>query len=251
MIVLEKASKIAKVTLNRPEKKNALTSAMYGDIASAIENAGADPSIKVIMIKGHNDFFTAGNDLGDFLANPNMDEKSHVFQFLKALICCELPIIAAVEGFAVGVGTTMLLHCDQVFAGRSASFSMPFVNLGLVPEACASLLLPKQVGYQKAANWLLTGDTFTAAEASDAGIVGQMVESGTAEEAAMKFAFTLASKPRSSLIATKRLLRRPDESMVARLHEELELFTEGLNGPAAKEAMTAFMEKRKPDFSEF
>ena len=251
MITIAKQDKVVQITLNRPEKKNALTSEMYGDIAQAINDANSNPSVKVVLIKGHNDFFTAGNDMGDFLSNPNMDEKSNVYQFLKALIFCEIPVIAAVEGFAVGVGTTMLLHCDQVFAGRSASFSMPFVNLGLVPEACASLLLPRQVGYQKAANWLLTGDTFTAQEAHEAGIVGQLVDSGSAATSAMKFAFKLSQKPRSALVATKRLLRRPEESMVARLHEELDLFIEGLNGPAAKEAMTAFMEKRKPDFSDY
>ncbi len=251
MINVSKQGKVIVITLNRPEKKNALTAQMYASMAEAINEANQSPEIKAMVFKGHEGFFTAGNDLADFLANPNMDEESSVYQFLKALLCSEIPMIAAIEGFAVGVGTTMLLHFDYVFASKNASFSMPFVNLGLAPEACASLLLPRLVGYQRAAKWLMTGDAFDVNEAYEAGLVGEVTEAGMAELKAMEYAMNLAQKPRSSLAATKRLMRRSEESMVARLHAELDLFMEGLQGPAAKEAMTAFMEKRPADFSNF
>jgi enoyl-CoA hydratase/carnithine racemase len=251
MIAVNRHINFVELSINRPEKKNALTSSMYAQLAAEINNANENMHYKAILLTGGHSFFTAGNDLADFMSNPNMDESTPVFHFLNALIESELPIIAAVEGFAVGVGTTMLLHCDQVFAGRSASFSMPFINLGLVPEACASLLLPRQVGYQQAANWLMTGDTFSADEACQAGLVAQLVSDGEADAQAQAFVEKLAQKPRSALIATKRLLRRPEETLQARLHAELELFIEGLNGPAAKEAMTAFMEKRPANFSDF
>ena len=251
MIKIKQENNIVQAIIHRPDKKNALTSEMYASLAKSINDANESSASKVIILSGHIDFFTAGNDLADFMSNPNMDESTPVYHFLNALIACELPIIAAVEGFAVGVGTTMLLHCDQVFAGRNAKFSMPFINLGLVPEACASLLLPRQVGYQQAANWLMTGDTFCAIEAANAGLVGQIVDDGNALSEATLFAQKLAQKPRSALIATKRLLKRPEEPLHDRLHAELKLFIEGLNGPAAKEAMTAFMEKRPADFSDF
>jgi len=250
MISVKQQSSVTQLVFSRPEKKNAITGEMYQQLADAINQASDDTRVKAIIISGAEGVFTAGNDLADFLANPNMDESSSVYQFLQALMHCQLPLIAAVEGLAVGIGTTLLLHCDRVIAADSAKFSLPFINLGLVPEAVSSMLLPKQVGYQKAAQWLFTGDVFTAAEAFEAGLVAELVAEGGAIAQAEAFAEKLAQKPRSSLIATKHLLRRDEESMQQRLEAELALFVEGLNSAAAKEAMTAFMEKRPADFSE-
>ncbi|NRA42009.1 MAG: enoyl-CoA hydratase [Pseudomonadales bacterium] len=251
MIITNTHQSILTITMSRADKKNALTAQMYQDIANAIIAANHNPTIKSIIISGSEGVFSAGNDLADFLANPNMDKDSSVYQFLTALIDCQLPLIAAVEGIAVGVGATMLLHCDRVIASEGAVFAMPFANLGLVPEAAASLLLPRLVGYQKAAEWLLTGDQFSAANARSAGFITEVVENDSALSCANAFAAKLASKPRSSLIATKALLRRDEESLRTRLDAELTEFIKGLNGDAAKEAMTAFLEKRKPDFSNF
>ena len=251
MVIINNANGILELTFSRSEKKNAITSGMYQQIADSLNAANEDTSIKAIIITGSESVFTAGNDLADFLANPNMDKDSSVYQFLLALLHCKLPLIAAVEGLAVGVGTTLLLHCDRVVASKSAVFSMPFVNLGLVPEAASSLLLPRLVGYQKAAEWLLTGDAFDVEQAHKAGLVSQVVEEGEALVIAENFAQKLSEKPRSSLVATKALLRRDEEPIQSRLDIELKGFITGLNGDAAKEAMTAFMEKRKPDFSNY
>lgn len=236
------------ILLNRPEKKNAITLEMYQLLAEAIQTAAADKQIKVILLGSNNEYFTAGNDLGDFLKNPALDKNSSIYQFLQALINCPLPIIAAVQGFAVGIGSTMLLHCEQVIADETAVFSMPFINLGLVPEAGSSLLLPRLIGYKKAADWMLTGDAVSAKDAYDAGFVSQLVAAGDALKVAEAYAQKLCSKPRETLIDIKRLLRRDDEALQQRMAVELSLFTQCLDSAAAKEAMTAFMEKRKPNF---
>lgn len=237
------------IQLDRPEKKNALSQAMYQLMADAINAASADKAVKVIVLSGEGGNFTSGNDLADFLQDPSMQKDSPVYQFLMSLVHCEIPILAAVEGFAVGIGSTLLLHCERVFAAEDAIFSLPFINLGLVPEAGASLLLPRLVGYQQAAHWLLSGDKFSAAEAQAAGFVGRVCSPGQALAEALEYASMLQQKPRSGLVATKKLLRRDDEALHQRLHIELELFVEHLSAPAAVEAMTAFMEKRAPDFS--
>lgn len=237
------------IQINRPDKKNAITQTMYQAMADALQTAAENPAVKVIVLAGSGDNFTAGNDLVDFLQNPTMEQGSPVYQFLQALVTCPLPIVAAVKGFAIGIGSTLLLHCEQVFADKSAVFSLPFINLGLVPEAGSSLLLPRQIGYQKAADLLLTGRNFTADEALQLGFVSQIADD--VDQAALAYAQLLAGKPRSALIETKRLLRKDAEPLQARLHDELDAFVRYLNAPAAREALTAFSEKRKPDFTNF
>lgn len=238
------------IAFNRPEKKNAITAEMYQQMADALVAATNDTNVKVVLFQGKGEHFSAGNDLKDFLANPSMDEDSSVYQFLMALEACPLPVVAAVEGFAIGIGSTLLLHCEQVFADSEAKFALPFINLGLVPEAGSSLLLPRLCGYQKAAKWLLTGDVFTAQDAEKAGFISQVCEGDTKQQA-LAFASQLAAKPRSSLVATKTLLKRDEEPLADRMQVELKAFVEGLNSEAAKEAMTAFIEKRPADFSKF
>ena len=249
IIIFDQSGMLATIAMNRPQKKNAINRDMYAQMADAIEAASANPQIKVLLIKSANENFTAGNDLADFLQNPSMDEGSPVYRFLQALITCPLPVITAVKGFAIGIGSTMLLHCEQVFADKTAIFALPFVNLGLVPEAGSSLLLPRLTGYQRAADLLLTGRNFHADEALQYGFINRLVDD--ADQAALDYAQLLCEKPRSSLIETKRLLRKDSEPLQQRLHDELQAFVAGLKGPAAKEAMTAFMEKRKPDFTNF
>ena len=251
-VLYQRQDAIAGIALNRPDKKNAITKAMYQGLADSLKDAADNPETKVIVLYTHGDNFTAGNDLADFLQDPSMDEDSPVYQFLQALVCCPLPVIAAVKGFAIGIGSTMLLHCEQVFAAPDAVFAMPFVNLGLVPEAGASLLLPRLIGYRQAADILMTGDSFSAEAAQQAGFISQVAGQGVdVNELAMAYAETLSQKPRSSLVETKRLLRKDSEPLQDRLHDELAAFIQALEGPAAREAMTAFMEKRKADFSNF
>jgi enoyl-CoA hydratase/carnithine racemase len=246
---LNQESGVLHLLLSRPEKKNALSLAMYQAMADAINAASADTAVKVIVLSGEGGNFTSGNDLADFLQDPSVQEESPVYQFLMSLLHCEIPIIAAVEGFAIGIGSTLLLHCERVFAAENAIFSLPFINLGLVPEAGASLLLPRFVGYQQAAHWLLSGDKFSATEAHAAGFVGKVCAPNWALREALIYAHMLQQKPRSGLVATKKLLRRDDEPLPQRLQIELDLFVQHLSAPAAVEAMTAFMHKRAPDFS--
>lgn len=249
LILSQQQSAILTLTLNRPEKKNALNQAMYQSMADVLNAAAANPTIKVLIINSSSDNFTAGNDIVDFLANPSMQVDSPVYQFLQALITFPLPIIAAVKGFAIGIGSTLLLHCEQVFAEQSTQFSLPFINLGLVPEAGSSMLLPRQIGYQQAADLLLTGRQFNADEAQRLGFISQQVRN--VDQAAWQYAQCLMEKPRSGLIETKRLLRKDDEALQSRLHDELDAFVRHLNADAAKEALTAFTEKRKADFTNF
>lgn len=242
------AEGVCTILLNRPEKKNALTLSMYQAMADAISDAVARQDVRVIVLGSEGPNFTAGNDLADFLKNPSMDEDGPICRFLFAWRDCPLPLVVAVQGFAIGIGSTLLLHADQVIADESAVFSFPFVNLGLVPEAGSSLLLPKLVGYQRAANWLLTGDPVPASKAYAAGLVGQLVGQGEALATAMAYAKKLAAKPRDTLIRTRQLLRRDEEPLSARMELELQWFAQALNSAPAKEAMSAFLEKRKPDF---
>lgn len=236
------------ICINRPDKKNAITLDMYQMMADALLEAADNRATKVVVLGSESEHFTSGNDLGDFLRNPSMDKDGAIYQFLSALIDCPLPVVAAVQGFAIGIGATLLLHCDQVIADETATFAFPFVNLGLVPEAGSSLLLPRLVGYQKAADWLLTGDSISAREALAAGLVAKLVPEGQSLKSAIEYAEKLAGKSRETLIRIKQLLRRDEESLHARVDIELEFFVECLNSVPAKEAMTAFLQKRKPDF---
>jgi enoyl-CoA hydratase/carnithine racemase len=240
---------ILQISLNRPDKKNALTRDMYAALVAALEQVARDRSIKVVHLTGVGDAFTAGNDLADFVDPVALAGDPPVHQFLRALPNVEVPIVAAVNGIAVGVGVTLLLHCDFVFAAADAVFSTPFVDLGLVPEAGSSLLMPRRMGYLNAARMLMLGDKMHAQEARACGLVTEVVDSSLLLEKSLATAAALAAKPPSALRATKRLMRRQDEPMAERMQLELDLFTSSLQSPEAAEAMSAFFEKRAPDFS--
>jgi enoyl-CoA hydratase/carnithine racemase len=251
-IVVERSERVLRIQLNRPAKKNALTADMYGAFAKALRGAESDAEVRVVLVHGTPDAFTAGNDLQDFLSNPPRGPESPVFAFLEAVTHVEKPLVAAVNGVAVGIGTTMLLHCDLVYAGQDAKFALPFVNLGLCPEAASSFLLPALAGYQRAAELLLLGEPFDAAKAHAVGIVTEVVPSHLAVEAALQAAHKLAAKPPAAVRATKRLLKAPTKAMMeAALAEELRGFAGQLVSAEAKEAFSAFLEKRKPDFTRF
>ncbi|MBE7940611.1 MULTISPECIES: enoyl-CoA hydratase [Ramlibacter] len=238
------------LTLNRLERKNSLTAAMYGQLADALEAAAADASVRVVLLQGHETIFSAGNDINDFLNNPPSGEGSPVFRFLRGIAAFPKPVVAAVCGPAVGVGTTLLFHCDLVVAGDNAAFSMPFVNLGLCPEAASSLLVPQMMGYHRAAEALLLGEPFMAEAAQEVGLVNRVVPPTEANAYAQALARKLAGKPVSSLIETKRLMKHGQQArVIEQMDEEGKSFGRMLREPAAREAFTAFMEKRKPDFS--
>jgi enoyl-CoA hydratase/carnithine racemase len=238
------------ITFNRLDKKNSITSSMYAAMAEALAQAATDPAVRVVVFQGHESIFSAGNDIGDFLNQPPTTQESPVFRFLRGIATFEKPLIAAVAGPAVGIGTTMLFHCDLVYAGDNAAFSMPFVNLGLCPEAASSLLAPRMFGYHRAAEALLMGEPFFAEAAQEVGLVNRLVPPTEVNGYAQTQARKLAAKPLSSLIATKRLMKGGDQQAVLqKMDEEGQSFGRMLREPAAKEAFGAFMEKRKPDFS--
>jgi enoyl-CoA hydratase/carnithine racemase len=241
---------VLQLGFDRPERRNAITASMYAALADGLEFAGASPEIRVVVLHGGPEVFTAGNDLGDFLTNPPGAEDSPVLRFLAGLSRFAKPLIAAVEGPAVGVGTTMLLHCDLVYAGQKAQFSLPFASLGLCPEAGSSVLLPALVGYARAAEKLLFGEAFDAGEAREMGLVNQVLPAGQALGYALERAQLLACQPASSLLHTKRLMRAPLAAQVsAAMADESATFRRMLTEPAAREAFSAFLQKRKPDFS--
>ncbi len=238
------------ITFNRLDKKNSITSSMYAAMADAVAQAAADPAVRVVVFQGHESIFSAGNDIGDFLNQPPSTQESPVFRFLRGIATFEKPLLAAVAGPAVGIGTTMLFHCDLVYAGDNAAFSMPFVNLGLCPEAASSFLAPRMFGYHRAAEALLMGEPFFAEAAQEVGLVNRVVPPTEVNGYAQAQARKLAAKPLSSLIATKRLMKGGDQQAVLqKMDEEGKDFGRMLREPAAKEAFGAFMEKRKPDFS--
>jgi enoyl-CoA hydratase/carnithine racemase len=240
------------ITMNRPEKKNALTAAMYQDMADAFFDAENDASVRAVLIRGEGNAFCAGNDLEDFMSTPPAGQNAPVFQFLRAISGAKKPVVAAVGGVAVGIGTTMLLHCDLVYAAPSAKFSLPFVQLGLCPEAASSLLLPRVAGYQRAAEKLLLGESFDAAEAVNLGIVTRMLPAEELDAFAFAQAKKLTALPASSLRVTKALMKGADaREVLARMEEEVGHFATMLAAPEAKEAFKAFFEKRKPDFQQF
>ena len=251
-IITESRDGILRIEIDRPDKKNALTAAMYQAMADAIKAAEADHKVRVLLIHGKADLFTAGNDLQDFLDNPPRDDNQPVFQFLYAISQAQKPVVAAVAGAAVGIGTTMLLHCDLVYAAPNARLQLPFVNLGLVPEAASSLLLPALIGYQRAAELLLLGESFSAQKAKEIGLVTEVVPEDQLFDTAMAQAKKLAGKPAASLRLTKRLMKQGQMAAVAqRIKLESDHFGERLASPEAKEAFAAFLEKRKPDFGRF
>ncbi|HEX8299007.1 MAG TPA: enoyl-CoA hydratase [Rubricoccaceae bacterium] len=247
---LRRDGAVLHLVLDRPAKKNAITRAMYAGLADALDAAVTDSSVRAVVLSGTGGVFTAGNDLGDFLMDPPTGPESPVFRFLAAASTFPKPLIAAVEGPAVGIGTTVLLHCDLAYAAPSARFKMPFVDLGLVPEAASSLLLPRAAGPMRAAGWLLFGEVFSAEDALAGGLVNEIVADPTAR--ALERAHTLAAKPPEAVRLTKALLRRADAAAVQdTMRVEGDRFRERLASPEAQEAFAAFFEKRAPDFSRF
>ena len=249
-ILVHTEAGVMTITFNRVDKKNSITSAMYAELADALATAESEAAVRCVLIQGDPTIFSAGNDIGDFLNGPPSTEESPVFRFLRGIATFPKPIVAAVCGPAVGIGTTMLFHCDLVYAGDNAAFSMPFVNLGLCPEAASSLLVPQMFGYHRAAEALLLGEPFMAEAALEVGLVNRVLPPTEANGYAQAQARKLAAKPLASLVETKRLMKKGQQKAVLQqMADEGESFRRMLVAPAAKEAFTAFMEKRKPDFS--
>jgi enoyl-CoA hydratase/carnithine racemase len=251
-ILTESREHILHIKINRPQKKNALTIAMYATLADAISRADEDGDIRVIFLQGTADCFTAGNDLQDFQDYRPDGEVRSANPFLVAIRRAKKPMVAAVGGIAVGVGTTMLLHFDLVYAGESAQFRLPFVNLGLCPEAASSFLLPRLIGHQRASELLLLGEPFSAAKAREIGLVNAVYPDSEFLDKAFARAQMLAQQPPASVQLTKALLKRPVSGDIAdTMAEEMKHFTERLGSAECAEALSAFFERRKPDFSGF
>ena len=244
---------VLRITLDRPEKKNALTNAMYTMLAEAVEQAEANPDVRVMLLHGNGDSFTAGNDLGDFVANPWKGQTvPPALRFIAAVVGAKKPIIAAVHGMAVGIGVTILLHCDLVYAADNARLVMPFVNLGIVPEAGSTVLLPALMGHQRAAELLMLAAPVTAQRAYELGLVNAVVAPEALLPAALEVAQKLAEKPAGALRATKSLLRKAGHAELERaVREEVQVIAERLGSPETREALAAFLEKRKPNFAQF
>ena len=241
-ILITHSNHILRVQLNRPQKKNALTPAMYDALRQAIERANADTDIHVLYLTGSGDSFCAGNDLNSFLSDPASESAA---RFIKAIATAEAPIVAAVNGVAVGVGVTMLLHCDLVYAVEGARFNFAFIDLGLLPEAASSYLLPRVLGYSRAAELLMLGEAFTAEKARDCGIVNEVVAVGELEALAWSKAEQLAAKPPEALRQTKMLLRRGSAQAVQEAMEvELGMIGERLMSDEVRGIMQAFFARR-------
>jgi enoyl-CoA hydratase/carnithine racemase len=251
-ILISKARGILTIEFNRPDKKNAITAAMYQIMVDALKDAEADKATRVILFMGKPEVFTAGNDIEDFMKNPPTASDSPVLQFLYQISHASKPMVAAVSGAAVGIGTTLLMHCDLVYAADNAKFSLPFAQLGLCPEAASSLLLPQIAGYQRAAEKLMLGEAFAAEEAREMGLVNKVLASDQLAAFAQGQAAKLAALPASSIRATKRLMKASQTAAIeAQVAEEFKHFGAMLSAPEAKEAFTAFFERRKPDFTKF
>lgn len=256
-ILCSKSDGILSLEFNRPERKNAITGAMYQTLADALVAAEQDVEVRAILISGKPEIFTAGNDLEDFMktARPKdgaLDEQRPVFQFMRALYGSSKPVVAAVSGSAIGIGTTLLMHCDLVYAADNAKFAMPFAQLGLCPEFGSSMLLAQIAGYPRAAEKLMLGEAFPAEEALAMGLVSKVVPLADLIPFARAQAAKLVALPAASIRATKRLMKQSRlEPMKAAIAEENKQFGAMLVAPEAKEAFTAFFEKRKPDFSKF
>lgn len=244
-ILLERERGLLTLRLNRPDKKNALTRAMYSQLGEALQQADNDPEVYAILITGSAECFTAGNDIADFIQEPPSDLDSPVFRFMRSLLECRKPVIAGVAGAAVGIGTTLLLHCDLVYISADAKLRMPFVNLGLCPEFGSSLILPRLLGQAKAAELLLLGEAFTGEQAAAWGIATQALESGAAalakaREVALRFE-TLAPE---AVRISKQLMKAPDEELLRKVvEEEGKLFTQRLRSPEAIAALTGFIKR--------
>ncbi len=240
------------IRIDRPEKKNALTAAMYGRLTEEMDAAAENPDIRVMVLTGTRDTFSSGNDLGDFLDRIEDGVEPAAFGFLRRLPSFPKPLVAAVNGAAVGIGTTMLLHCDLVYASSEARFILPFAALGLCPEAASSLLLPRIAGLQRATELLMLGEPFDAERAREVGIVNEVVPADQLQQRVAERAATIAELPPAAVRATKALVRHEVRDHIAEtMTREGEVFERLLSSPEATEAMTAFLEKRPPDFSSF
>ena len=244
---------VRRITINRPEKKNALTAEMYEDLSDALEKAESAPEVRVMLLHGAGEAFTAGNDLVDFLQKPwKGQDLPPAVRFIRAVVDAKKPIVAAVHGATVGIGTTILLHCDLVYAAENTKFLMPFINLGIVPEAGSTVLLPLLVGHQRAAELLMLGVPFTAQRAYELGLVNAVVAQGELLTTAASAAQKLAAKPPVALRAGKELLKRTYKAEVDRaIQEEVTVISGRLDSPESREALNAFAEKREPDFTKF
>ncbi len=246
MITTQNQPGVTHLVINRPNKKNALTRDMYQALADGVGAAAADTGVHAIVLSGEGGVFTAGNDLDDFRAratdaNP---KPSAALDFIEVLMACDTPVIAAVEGLAIGIGTTLLLHCDSVIAGRSSRFKTAFVDLGLVPEAASTVTMPLHLGSRRAADLLLMGETLNGEEARECGLVSRAVDDGQAVEEALAQASRLAGKPREALRASKRLIKAPwREAVREALERERTVFAERLRSEDCRAALTR-MEKR-------
>lgn len=250
-VLSTRSQSVLELTINRPERKNALNLAMYSELAAQLRQAAGDSEVRVVIITGAQGCFTSGNDLEDFAKGADLNpDTSPITGFMKTLLYFPKPVIAAVDGLAVGIGTTLLLHCDLAYASAASEFRMPFAQLGLCPEYASSFLVPRLVGHLKASEWLLLGNRFSAAEAQGVGLINQVVDDplGTARASAKQ----LVGMAPAALRATKALLRAPLRDQVDRaLAAEFAEFGERLRGPEFAEAVSAFFAKRAPDFSRF
>ena len=243
---------VATIEIARPEKKNALTMAMYQAMADALGAATADAAVRAVLVTGQPGVFTSGNDLEDFMQRPPQGPDSPVFAFMRALVGCDKPVVAAVTGAAIGIGTTMLLHCDLVYVSDDGRLAMPFASLGLVPEFASSLLVPQRLGWARAAEKLMLGDPFTGAEAVECGLANAVLPAGEVVAHARRVAERFNSLPPSAVRETKQLMRAAQgDAVLKTIEAEGRVFGERLRSPEAREAFQAFFEKRKPDFSRF
>jgi enoyl-CoA hydratase/carnithine racemase len=247
---------VATIEIARPEKKNALTGEMYTAMAEALAAAQADGAVRAVLITGQPGIFTSGNDIEDFMRRPpgqgSNSAEAPVFRFMKALVDCDKPVVAAVTGAAIGVGTTLLLHCDFVYVSDEARLAMPFVSLGLVPEYASSLLVPQLMGHRRAAEKLLLGDPFTGEQAVECGIANAVLPAGELLAHARRVAERFNQLPPGAVRDAKRLMRAPQRELVLQtIKTEGEIFGQRLRSPEAREAFQAFFEKRRPDFSRF
>jgi enoyl-CoA hydratase/carnithine racemase len=252
-VLIEKSGGVLTLTINRPEKKNALTRAMYQALGEAIDGAADDKDVRCVLIQANGDIFTAGNDLGDFAAVNSGDTTANQAReggnpLLAALARAKTPLVAAVHGRAVGVGVTMLLHCDLVYVAEDALLTTPFVNLALVPEAASSMLLPARIGHARAFAMFVLGEAVDGKTAAAWGIANAAVPAGELRAKARAAAEAVAARPASSVAITKALMRDP-AGIAARMDEEGRHFAAQLKSPEAKEAFAAFAQKRAPDFS--
>ena len=242
-VLVSRDGPVLVLTLARPQKKNALTGAMYEALIEAFQNAEQDEDIAVILLRGSGGVFTAGNDIGDFIAHASSPQTMAAYRFVEKLAGLEVPLVLAIEGPAIGIGTTMLLHCDLAYATADAHFKMPFVDLGLVPEAGSSLLLPQRIGMARATEMLLQGKGFSASRALDLGLINAIVPVQALENHAAREAVALAAKPRAALRAARRLMRGNRQELLAHIREEAVAFAAALQSGEAQKAFQSFMDK--------